>query len=76
MSKPAPAPSQLDLQQPAPLPTQPLAPVGGDPNYRPCAPVSSGGLDFPDIGFRVQVIDVDMRGFDREGDGWGCESYS
>ena len=29
----------------------------------------------PDVGFSMTVIGVDIHGFDREGDGLGCESY-
>lgn len=46
-----------------------------DPNYSPCVPNVSYDLDCPDIGFEVEVIGYDKHGFDRDGDGYGCESY-
>lgn len=61
---------------PAPAPPQPEpAPSGCDPNYVPCVPLVNYDLDCPDIGFSVQVIGADPHGFDRDRDGWGCESY-
>jgi endonuclease YncB( thermonuclease family) len=61
----------------APEPTEAPADTGGncDPNYTPCVPNVSYDLDCPDIGFSVTVIGSDPHGFDREGDGRGCESY-
>jgi hypothetical protein len=38
-------------------------------------PLVSYDLDCPDIGFSVTVIGSDPHGFDREGNGLGCESY-
>jgi endonuclease YncB( thermonuclease family) len=71
-----PAPVPVD---PAPLPVDPAPaaqePSGCDPNYTGCVPNVSYDLDCGDIGFSVQVIGVDHHGFDREGDGIGCESY-
>jgi hypothetical protein len=58
-------------EEPAPAPEQP----GCDPNYTGCVPNVPYDLDCGDIGFMVQVIGVDRHGFDREGDGLGCESY-
>jgi len=46
-----------------------------DPNYTPCVPNVSYDLDCPDIGFSVTVIGSDPHRFDRDGDGYGCESY-
>ncbi len=46
-----------------------------DPNYSPCVPNVSYDLDCPDIGFSVSVIGSDPHGFDRDNDGYGCESY-
>jgi hypothetical protein len=57
---------------PAPAPQ---LPSGCDPNYTGCVPNVGYDLDCGDIGFTVQVIGVDRHGFDREGDGIGCESY-
>jgi hypothetical protein len=37
--------------------------------------VVSYDSDCGDIGFSVTVIGSDPHGFDREGDGLGCESY-
>jgi hypothetical protein len=38
-------------------------------------PIVGYDLDCGDIGFMVTVIGSDIHGFDREGDGLGCESY-
>lgn len=46
-----------------------------DPNYTPCVPNVSYDLDCHDIGFSVTVIGSDPHRFDRDGDGYGCESY-
>lgn len=47
-----------------------------DSNYQGgCVPIVSYDLNCPDIGFRVYVIGYDKHGFDRDGDGVGCESY-
>lgn len=46
-----------------------------DPNYSGCVPNVSYDLDCPDIGFTVQVLGYDKHGFDRDGDGYGCEAY-
>jgi hypothetical protein len=47
-----------------------------DPNYDPCIRfVPGNSLNCPDIGLRVHVIGVDHNKFDRDGNGWGCESY-
>lgn len=46
-----------------------------NPNYSPCVPNASYDLDCPDIGFSVNVIGSDVYGFDRDGDGYGCEAY-
>lgn len=46
-----------------------------DRNYTPCVPNVSYDLDCPDIGFSVEVIGSDPHGFDRDNDGYGCESY-
>ena len=32
-------------------------------------------LDCPDVGRMVRVSGDDPHGLDRDGDGWGCESY-
>lgn len=53
-----------------------VAPVSNcDPNYNPCVPNVSYDLDCGDIGFSVTVVGVDTNGFDRDNDGYGCESY-
>lgn len=47
-----------------------------DPNYAGgCVPVLSYDLDCPDIGIDVEVIGVDVHEFDRDLDGYGCETY-
>lgn len=57
--------------------TPPPAPVNNcDPNYTPCVPNVSYDLDCPDIGFMVRVIGSDPHRFDRDKDGYGCESYN
>jgi len=45
-----------------------------DPNYEPCIPVSAD-LSCSDIALAVNVIGIDIHGFDRDGDGIGCEIY-
>lgn len=56
--------------------TEVPAPGGGcDPNYTPCVPLVSYDLDCADIGHSVTVIGGDPHGFDRDGDGYGCESW-
>lgn len=47
-----------------------------DPNYTPCVPNVTYDLDCPDIGFMVRVIGTDRHRFDRDNDGYGCESYN
>lgn len=48
---------------------------GCDPNYSgACVPLVSYDLDCADIGGPVTVVGADPHGFDREGDGLGCES--
>ena len=46
-----------------------------DPNYTPCVENVSYDLDCADIGFQVRVIGFDRHRFDRDNDGFGCESY-
>jgi len=46
-----------------------------DSNYSGCVPISSYDLDCSDIGTSVTVLGYDSHGFDRDGDGYGCESY-
>jgi hypothetical protein len=47
-----------------------------DPNYSGyCVPNVSYDLNCPDIGHMVIVVGVDHHGFDRDDDGYGCESY-
>ncbi|HEX8182179.1 MAG TPA: hypothetical protein VF575_01100 [Candidatus Saccharimonadales bacterium] len=46
-----------------------------DPNYTPCVPNVSYDLDCGDIGMSVSVIGSDTHRFDRDNDGYGCESY-
>lgn len=60
--------------KPAPAPRQQPA-SNCDPNYSPCVPNVSYDLNCRDIGFRVRVIGSDPHGFDRDGDGVGCEAY-
>jgi hypothetical protein len=79
-SKPAEsAPSTpLQTQQVSPVATLTPAPQpksNCDPNYNPCVPNVSYDLDCADIGFSVTVVGSDPHRFDRDGDGYGCESY-
>ena len=68
----APAPT---TQKPATT-TKPQSPASNcDPNYSPCIPNVSYDLDCGDIGVSVTVVGVDRHRFDRDGDGYGCESY-
>jgi len=46
-----------------------------DSNYSPCVPMSTADLDCINIGFSVRVLESDPHGFDRDGNGHGCESY-
>jgi len=46
-----------------------------DENYSGCVPVVSYDLDCADIGRSVRVYGYDRHGFDRDNDGYGCESY-
>jgi endonuclease YncB( thermonuclease family) len=77
-AQPTQAPAPTQPPAPIPVPTEiPQEPThtGCDPNYTCCVPTVGYDLDCADIGFSVQVIGVDIHGFDREGDGIGCESY-
>jgi len=45
-----------------------------DPNYSgQCIPISSRDLDCADVGKNIKVTGSDPHGFDRDGDGIGCE---
>lgn len=46
-----------------------------DENYSGCVPIVSYDLDCKDIGRSVMVYGYDRHGFDRDNDGYGCESY-
>lgn len=72
-STPKPTPKPTPIPTPTPAPTPP--PSNCDPNYSPCVPNVSYDLNCPDIGFSVRVLGTDKHGFDRDGDGYGCESY-
>lgn len=75
-STPPPAPAPAPAPTPPPAPTPQPTPTGNcDPNYTPCVPLVSYDLNCPDIGFRVTVIGSDPHRFDRDNDGYGCESY-
>lgn len=77
-TKPTPAPVLTPVPAPTPTPTpEPSPPSGGNcnPNYSPCVPNSASDLDCGDIGFQVQVTGTDVYRLDRDGDGYGCESY-
>lgn len=83
VEKPVPVVSNNEapavVEQPvyeAPVVVEQPATGGCDPNYTPCVPQVPYDLDCKDIGFSVTVIGYDVHGFDRDKDGWGCESYS
>lgn len=57
-----------------PKPKTTTPPSNCDPNYSPCVPNVSYDLDCGDISFSVNVIGSDPHGFDRDNDGYGCES--
>ena len=69
-STPTPTPA------PTPQPTPPKEETKPDcdPNYTPCIPNVSYDLDCGDISISVRVIGTDRHRFDRDGDGYGCES--
>ena len=71
------APVELNTPEPAsePEPDVQAETTDCDPNYDPCVPNVSYDLDCPDIGFSVVVTGYDRHNFDRDGDGYGCESY-
>ena len=61
----------------APAPIYQAPPTSNcDPNYSGCVPKVSYDLNCPDIGFMVRVIGRDKHNFDRDKDGYGCESYN
>lgn len=60
--------------KPAPAPT-PAPRSNCDPNYSGCVPNVPHDLDCGDIGISVRVLGLDKHGFDRDRDGYGCESY-
>lgn len=46
-----------------------------NPNYSGCVENSSYDLDCADVGTSVTILGYDEYGLDRDGDGYGCESY-
>jgi len=76
---PAPTKSKKAPKESRPDVSQSETPRTGDqcdPNYAgACVPISPFDLDCPDIGEKVQVIGDDIHGFDRDRDGFGCETY-
>jgi hypothetical protein len=67
----APTCSETSAQTaPAPTPLAPPAGGGTEPWNMP-----GPDLDCADIGKKVQITGPDYHGLDRDGDGWGCESY-
>jgi len=68
VATPKPAP-------PAPSNSSPAPASNCDPNYTPCVPNVNYDLDCADVGFSVRVIGSDVHRLDRNGDGYGCESY-
>lgn len=61
--------------KPVPAPAPRAAASSCDPNYSGCVPNVSYDLDCGDIGFSVRVLGSDKHKFDRDRDGYGCESY-
>lgn len=61
--------------RPAPTATATRNPRLCDPSYPTvCIPPPPPDLDCPDIPYRrFRVLPPDPHGFDRDGDGWGCE---
>lgn len=59
---------------PQPITPTPTPSNNCDPNYSPCIPNVSYDLDCGDISVSVRVIGLDRHRFDRDGDGYGCES--
>jgi hypothetical protein len=55
-------------------PQQPAPGSNCDSNYEPCVPNVSYDLDCSDISFSVTVVGSDPHRFDRDNDGYGCES--
>jgi len=72
---PVSEPANVPVYEPEPVVEEPADSGGCDPNYSGCVPLVSYDLNCPDIGFSVQVIGGDPHGFDRDNDGYGCESY-
>ncbi|HAX24696.1 MAG TPA: hypothetical protein DCX80_06615 [Chloroflexi bacterium] len=77
------APANTPARSPAPTPTQKPAPVATqkpagncDPAYPDvCIPPPPPDLSCKDIPYRrFRVLPPDPHGFDRDGDGIGCES--
>ena len=62
--------------RPVARPAAPAPSSSCDPNYSPCIRQSSSDLNCPDIGVMVRVIGRDVHRFDRDKDGYGCESYN
>lgn len=69
---PPPPPEPAPAPTPAPTPAEPSC----DPNYTgACIPVVSYDLNCDDVSaVNFQSVGSDPHGFDREGDGWACES--
>jgi len=61
---------------PVPVYSAPQQSGNCDPNYTPCVPQSSLDLNCGDIRTMVRVIGSDRHRFDRDNDGYGCESYN
>ncbi len=74
--EPAPTVPQFEPSFEPSVAPQPRIAPDCDPNYAGgCVPVVSYDLNCPDIGFDVEVIGVDIHEFDRDLDGFGCETY-
>lgn len=73
---PTPAPAHKPAPTPEPV-TAPQPASNCDPNYSPCIPNTTGdALNCGDIQMQVRVIGTDHNRFDRDHDGYGCESYN
>ena len=79
-ARPAPPVTQALVAAPATTPPTTAQPSGGNchPAYPgDCIPPAPPDLDCPDVARKVRVDHAhgDPHGFDRDGDGFGCDSY-
>jgi len=66
----------ITFDEPTPFDPPDYEAFNCDPNYDgACVPIVSYDLDCPDVEGPVYVVGTDIHGFDRDGDGIGCEPY-